>query len=80
VLALVGGALGTLVAGAAGGAFANLPELAFGSPGFRTELLVSAAAGAPVVPMAAAGSPFLGLLWLALIAATHAAAGAARHG
>lgn len=80
LLALVVGVLATLVAGALGGTIATMTESFSTGRSVAGDRLVGAAAGALVVPMSVAGSPFLILLWLALVGGVHAAARAVRQG
>jgi hypothetical protein len=76
VLAGLGGILVTLVAGMLGSAVGMLPDLL--ADGWQMADLIPILFGLLVLPLAMAGKPFVAIVWLALIVATHVLAGRAR--
>ncbi len=68
-LALVGGLLSTLIAGAFGSFFGLLPDLL--SDGWQASDLVSILFGFAVLPLAAAENLSSSLIWLAMVITAH---------
>lgn len=75
-LALLGAVLASLLAGLVGGIIATLPALMSGTS--MVSAAIRAGAGALVTPLAIAGAPWLGAVWLAGIAGLHLTARALR--
>lgn len=69
LLALLGGVLASLLAGLIGGAVAGVIGMAGGADLVAALILVGA--GALVTPLAIAGAPWLGAVWLAAIVGLH---------
>jgi hypothetical protein len=76
LLALLGGALATTIAGLLGSAFGLLPDLL--ADGWEMADLIPIGYGLAVLPLAFAGVPLLSLAWLVLVALTHVLAKRAR--
>ncbi|WP_170478207.1 hypothetical protein [Ruegeria arenilitoris] len=69
IIALVGGLLSTLIAGAFGSFFGLLPDLL--SDGWQASDLVSILFGFAVLPLAAAENLSSSLIWLVMVIAAH---------
>lgn len=69
VLAVLGGIVATLIAGALGGLVLSLPDII--TQGFQAQEAINVALGAFIVPLAAAGKPMVAAAWAALILLTH---------
>ena len=69
LLAFVGGALASLLAGLVGGALSSLPVL-IGGQGLAT-YLVGLGGGALVKPFAMANAPWVVVVWLAVVVGLH---------
>ena len=69
ILAFSGGVCAALIAGILGSAAGLLPNLL--SDGWQSTDLISIAFGALVAPLAAATHPWLLLVWVIIVAATH---------
>lgn len=77
ILALIGGVVATLIAGALGSAMGLLPDMVAG--GMQSQDLIAIAFGLFVVPLAIAEKPALAVVWVGLILATHLAVRAQRN-
>lgn len=75
-LAVLGGALVTLLGGLLGTAVETVPALL--RAGSVVAEMIRVAAGMAVTPLAIVSAPWLGAVWAAGVAAIHLAAGAAR--